>query len=327
VTVLTAGPPQQDEMAEFIRQHADRALRLPKDLEDARRLIAELKLDVLFYTDIGMDPTTYTLAFSRLAPVQCVTWGHPLTTGIDTIDYFISSELLESEDAEQHYTETLVRLPSLPIYYYRPSPPAPLKDRAYFGLSEASHLYACPQSLFKFHPEFDEILGGILRADPLGNIILIHGKSRHWDELLMKRFSATIPDVVDRIHFVPPQPREDFINLNAVVDVLLDPVHFGGGNTTYEGLAMGTPVVTLPSRFLRGRITLALYKQMGVLDCVAANAAEYVKLAVKLGTDAEYRASMRAKILAANEMLFENAEGVRELEQFFQQAVARARAR
>jgi predicted O-linked N-acetylglucosamine transferase (SPINDLY family) len=316
-----------DEVAEFIRQHADHAPQIPKDLHNARRLIADLKLDILFYTDIGMDPTTYTLAFSRLAPVQCVTWGHPSTTGIDTIDYFISSEHLESEDGEQHYTEKLVRLKSLPIYYYRPVPPSPLKDRAHFGLSETCHLYGCPQSLFKFHPEFDEILGGILREDPLGNLVLIHGKSRHWDELLMKRFSATIPDVVERIRFVPPQSREGFLNLNSVVDVLLDPVHFGGGNTTYEGLTVGTPVVTLPSRFLRGRITWALYKQIGVLDCVTASPAEYVKLAVKLGTDSDYRASIRSKILAAQESLFENANGVRELEQFFQQAVSRALSR
>jgi predicted O-linked N-acetylglucosamine transferase (SPINDLY family) len=243
------------------------------------------------------------------------------------MDYFVSSELLEGEEGKQHYTETLVRPKSLPIYYYRPLPPSPLKDRGYFGFDEGRHLYACPQSLFKFHPEFDEILGGILREDSLARLILLQGRSKRWDELLLKRFSATIPDVMDRIRFVPPQPREDFLNLNAVVDVLLDPIHFGGGNTSYEAFAVGTPVVTLPSRFLRGRITLALYKQMGVLDCVAANPAEYIKIAVKLGTDPDYRAMIHSKILAANAALYENLEGIRELEQFFQEAVARARSR
>jgi predicted O-linked N-acetylglucosamine transferase (SPINDLY family) len=326
VTVLSAGR-NHDGTVQFIRQHADRYVELPQDLEAARRVIAQQGLDVLFYTDIGMDPTAYSLAFSRLAPVQCVTWGHPSTTGINTIDYFLSSELLESDQAEQHYTETLVRLKSLPIYYYRPALPSPVKDRAYFGLDTAAHVYACPQSLFKFHPDFDEILGSVLRADPLATIVLIHGRSRHWDELLVKRFSRTIPDVLERIRFLPPQPRDDFLSLNAVADVLLDPVHFGGGNTTYEGLALGIPIVTLPSPLLRGRITLALYKQMGMLDCVVTNAAEYIKLAVKLGTDPDYRAMIRSKILAANEVLYENPKGVRELEQFFQHAVDRARSR
>jgi protein O-GlcNAc transferase len=326
ITVLSVGE-QHDEIAEFIRQHADRYLELPQDLQGIREVVALLGLDVLFYTDIGMDPTSYSLAFSRLAPVQCVTWGHPSTTGIDTIDYFLSSELLETDEAAQHYTETLVRLKSLPIHYYRPALPSPGKKREQFGLAEDCHLYGCPQSLFKLHPEFDEILGGILREDPLANIVLLQGRSRHWDERLLKRFGATIPDVVERIRFVPPQSREDFLSLSSVADVLLDPIHFGGGNTSYEGFTFGIPIVTLPSPFLRGRITLALYKQMGVLDCVVSNSAEYIKTAVKLGTDADYRAAIRSKILAANEVLYENLEGVRELEQFFQEAVARARAK
>ena len=109
-----------------------------------------------------MEPITYTLAFSRLAPVQCVTWGHPVTTGIPTIDYFISSEALESEESDQHYTERLVRLKTPAIYYYRPETPTSLKDRAAFGLPESGALYMCPQSLFKLHPSFDEILAGTL---------------------------------------------------------------------------------------------------------------------------------------------------------------------
>jgi predicted O-linked N-acetylglucosamine transferase (SPINDLY family) len=325
ITVLSIGH-HDDEVAGLLRRQAERYIELPENLEATRRIIADLGLDILFYTDIGMDSTAYSLAFSRLAPVQCVTWGHPSTTGIDTIDYFLSSDLLEAEDAAEHYTESLVRFKSLPIYYYRPALPSPLKERGHFGLTDNAHVYGCPQSLFKLHPEFDEILGGILREDPLAQVVLLHGWSRHWDELLRKRFSTTIPDVRERIRFVPPQSREDFLSLNAAADVLLDPIHFGGGNTSYEGLALGIPIVTLPSPFLRGRITLALYKQMEVLDCVAANPAEYIRIAVKLGTEPEYRALVRSKIVAANEALYENLEGVRELERFFQEAVARARS-
>ncbi len=82
-----------------------------------------------------MDPFTYTLALSRLAPVQCVTWGHPSTTGLETIDYYLSSELFETEDADQYYTEKLVRLKTIPAYSYRPTPPSPLKKRDQFGLA------------------------------------------------------------------------------------------------------------------------------------------------------------------------------------------------
>jgi predicted O-linked N-acetylglucosamine transferase (SPINDLY family) len=128
---------------------------------------------------------------------------------------------------------------------------------------------------------------------------------------------------MERVRFLPRLTPEAFLSLNSLADVLLDPIHFGGGNTTYEGLSVGTPVVTLPSRFLRGRITYALYQQMGMLDCVVNSPDEYVQLALKLGTDADYRQAMREKILAANGALYENMAGVHQMEQFLQQAVAR----
>ena len=66
---------------------------------------------------------TFFMAFARLAPVQCVTWGHPVTSGIPNIDYFISSTLLELPGAESQYTERLVTLENLPTYYYPPKRP------------------------------------------------------------------------------------------------------------------------------------------------------------------------------------------------------------
>jgi Flp pilus assembly protein TadD len=64
---------------------------------------------------------------------------------------------------------------------------------------------------------------------------------------------------------------------------------------------------------------------MSVPDCVARNPEEYIKIAVRLGSDPEYRAQIRAKILAANSVLFENPSGVRALEVFLRSAVAHAR--
>jgi predicted O-linked N-acetylglucosamine transferase (SPINDLY family) len=320
VTVLSVGR-HHDEIAQFLHERADRFLIVPFNLAAAREAIAGLGLDVLFYTDIGMDPMTYSLALTRLAPVQCVTWGHPVTTGIHTIDYFISSEDLETADGQSHYTEKLIHLPHLPIYYFRPGFSEPKKGRGDFGLPADRHLYSCLQSLFKLHPEFDAILAGILRTDPHGLLVFIRGQSQHWEELLRQRWAATMPDVADRVQFLSPQKYEDYQHLTAAADVHLDPIHFGGGNTSYEAVALGVPIVTMPSAFLRGRITYALYKQMGLLDCVAATPDHYVQLAVKLGTDAAYREKIRTRILAANSVLFEDLRGVRELEQFLREAV------
>src|SRR5207237_4862511 len=120
----------------------------PSILGAAREVVAEQRRAVLVYADLRMDRLAYTLAFPRLAPVQCVTWGHPVTSGIPTVDYFVSSTLFESEDADAHYTEKLVRLDSLPFYAYRPALPERFKARADLGLPTDMHIYACPQSLF-----------------------------------------------------------------------------------------------------------------------------------------------------------------------------------
>lgn len=81
-----------DEVAQSFRELADEFVELSTDLAQSREAITQRNLDVLVYPEIGMCPLTYFLAFSRLAPLQAVWWGHPDTTGIPTIDYFISSD-------------------------------------------------------------------------------------------------------------------------------------------------------------------------------------------------------------------------------------------
>lgn len=323
VSLISIGDPD-DAVARAIRRTVDNYVPASTQVSAVRQAIAAQNFDILYYPDIGIEPITYNLAHWRLAPIQCVTWGHPVTTGMSSVDYFISSDLFESHEADGHYTEKLVRMKTLTTFFYRPVLHGRRLDRSHFGLKDSEHVYACPQSSFKLHPDFDEVLGGILRADSAGVAVLLCGKHAHWDELLRSRFSTTIPDVLTRIRFVPQQDRLGYLNLLNVADVLLDPLHFGGGHSSLEGLALGTPIVTLPSAFLRGRLTWGMYQKMNVLDCVASTPQEYVEIAVKLGTDSAYRAHVRSRILAASDALFVDMEAVRELEQFFLSAITKA---
>ncbi len=324
VTVLSIGE-HHDELAGQIRKSADEYVVLPTTPKRAREIVAGCKLDVLFYADIGMDAWSYSLAFHRLARVQCVTWGHPVTTGIPNVDYFISSELLEPDDADGHYTENLVRLSGLPTYYYRPAAPAQSRDRASYGIPEGCHLYLCPQSLFKFHPEFDVLLKEILRRDPQGRLVLVEGIEPAWTQKLRERFRQNLGVAADRVQFLPRQVRDEFLNLMRLCDVMLDPLHFGGGNTTYEALAQGVPIVTFPSPYMRGRVTAACYKKMGLADCIAGSPREYVDLAVRLATEPDSRKCFSTRILAANHVLYEDRQSLDELEDFLEIAIERAR--
>jgi protein O-GlcNAc transferase len=319
VCSLFAPPLREDAVSKLIRAGSDRAVALPRNLGAAQRAIAELELDILFYQDIGMEPFTYFLAFSRLAPVQCVSFGHPDTTGIENMDYFVSNDRFETAEAAQHYSERLFLLRDLGslAYYYRPRAPEAMKRREDFGLPAGAHLYLCPQTLFKVHPEFDALLAGILRADPRGLVVLIRSKVSSWVELLAARFRKSMPDVAQRIVFVPAQDLGGFLSLLAVADVVLDTLHFNGMNSSLESFSVGTPIVTLPTALQRGRHTAGMYRKMDFTECVAAGPDDYVRIAVRLGTEEDYRRYARNEILRRNEVLFEDLRVVHEFERCF----------
>jgi hypothetical protein len=88
------------------------------------------------------------------------------------------------------------------------------------------------------------------------------------------------------------------------------------GNTSYEGLALGTPIVTLPGSYLRSRITLALYRKMQLMDCVADSSQQYIEVALRLATDTEYRQAISERIQTASHALYEDPSEVREFERF-----------
>ena len=81
--------------------------------------------------------------------MQCNSWGHPDTSGFPTLDYYLSSDLMEPPDGQDHYTERLVRLPNLSIYY-EPIDLQPVAlDRADLGLRSTATVYWCGQSLLQ----------------------------------------------------------------------------------------------------------------------------------------------------------------------------------
>jgi predicted O-linked N-acetylglucosamine transferase (SPINDLY family) len=239
------------------------------------------------------------------------------------MDYFISNDLYESADSPGHYSEQLFLLQGLPTlaYYYRPAAPAGRRKRSDFRLPDAGTLYLCPQTLFKLHPDFDPLLRGILERDSRGYIVLVRGQYAEWESALRERFTATLGTLAERVLFIDSVPFEDFLELLALADLMLDPPHFNGMNSSLEAFAVGLPIVTLPTRLQRGRHTRAMYLCMGITDCIAANDAAYVELAVRLGTDAAFNASMRARILERNHVLYENRTVVAEFERFFMTAL------
>lgn len=302
LTIVQVGQ-ANDPLAQRFATTADRFINLPRDLQAAMERLAGLELDLLVHTDVGMDALTQTLAFSRFAPIQIATWGHPDTTGSQTMDYFLSSEGLETLDGQQHYTERLFKLPSLGICYEQPQV-GRILSRSELGLSETANLYGCPQTLFKLHPEFDNILARILEMDPQGQLVLLEGRLPEWTHRLQRRLRRSLPNADLRVKFLPNLPREKFLSLLHQIDVLLDPIHFGGGNSSLEALAMGTPIVTMQGDFLRSRLTSALLADIGLDELIVDNQESYSQLAVRIAGDVTYRQSLVQRIVNSAGRLF-----------------------
>jgi len=305
--------PHADPWACAIQDRADGYCVLPLELDTVRRAIADAQLDVLIFADLGMHPLTYFLAFSRLAPLQLTTWGHPVTSGIGTVDAYISSRALETDGAEARYSERLVRLPGYFMPRYQKTELGePHRSRADLGLSSDKHLYCCPQSLFKLHPDFDMALRAVLERDDRAELVLLE-TSRGMGEALRLRFQRSLGSAAHRVRFLPPMAQRDFHHLLAAADVVLDPFHFGGCNSTCEALALGVPVVTLPGTWLAGRFTAALYAEMDLGECTASSPQDYVERALRLACDADRRRQVSASILERNDRLFQRPDAARAL--------------
>jgi protein O-GlcNAc transferase len=284
---------------------------------------------VLLYPEVGIDPIAGRLAAQRLAPVQCVAWGQPETTGMPTLDYFLSSDLMEPADGETHYTEKLVRLPHLGLCYVPEALPTARLDRAALGLAPGVPVYWSGQALYKYRPIYDTVFPRIAAAvSPCQFVFIAFAKSRAvtaaFRERLGAAFAAFGMDADQYCVILPPMSPEHFVAAAGAADVVLDTPGWSGGKSTLDCLAQDPAIVTLPGRFMRGRHTDAILRRIGCEATIAGSLDEYVAIAARLGLDAEWRAEVRQAVARGKADAFGDMAYVRALEDFLVGAVARA---
>src|SRR5439155_1894618 len=88
-----------------------------------------------------------------------------------------------------------------------------------------------------------------------------------------------------------------------------------------DAIACGLPVVTLPGRFMRSRMTCGFLQMMGLTETIAKTEEDYISIAVKLGLDAEFRKAIKDKTRARRGDLYSNKTCVRALEDFYREAI------
>ena len=189
-------------------------------------------LDILVYPELGMDPKLFALAAMRLAPTQCMAWGHPVTSGHANIDAFISCADMEPADAALHYNEALLLLPGIGTNY-----PAPqienaairLKTRVDYGIPSDRVCALYPQSLFKIHPDCDALAARVLAENPDLHLVMFAGRSAHQQRVVMARIAraceASGQDFAARVTVLQNQGIDDYRRVNQLCDFMLDTLH------------------------------------------------------------------------------------------------------
>lgn len=302
IVLYHVGHVEDDETA-LARSLADvwRDARTLSNIDRCVSALAEDVPDVIFYPEIGMDPVSLGLAARRLAPLQAASWGHPITTGLPTIDLYFSGENIDSARASSHYRETLVRLPgtgccTTPIGLT----PERLPELEAELCLRRGAIFLIAQRAMKFDPADDALYARIAAAAGESTFILLSDPRYPWAtdriiDRLAHSFRSHGLDPVRHLLVLPWLSREQFYGLLDVCDVYLDCPSFSGYTTAWQAVHRGLPVVTQDGEFLRQRLAAGLLRKLGLTDTIATSVDEYIAIAVQLAEECKNAGLRRAR--------------------------------
>lgn len=320
--------PARDAETDFARSHAQHYEDRPATLAGWVAAIQNARLDALIYPEVGMDRLTAQLAALRLAPVQMASWGHPETTGMPTIDAYLSAEGLEPVDSEDNYAEKLIRLPNLGVYVDPLAPATRDPNLKLLGLPKNEPLLLCAGTAFKYSPGYDwiwvEIAKGLERQRN-GRLVFFAGSSSMSLMLVnrLRRVFAESGIAFDaRACVIPVLDRPRFFGLLGQAALMLDTPGFSGFNTALQAIECGLPVLAYEGEFMRGRLASSLMRRMHLPELIASIPTEYVQRAIELAGDKRRLKRLRAEIAERRGILFRDLAPVRFLSDVLAQEIA-----
>lgn len=304
----------------------DRFVHGDRSVEEIARIVREDRLHALIFPEVGMDWKTICLAALRLAPLQLAGAGHPQTTGLDSIDFFLSSQQMEPPDASLHYTEQLALLPNLSSCNYPPPFLEKPLSRESLGLPRKGTLFFCPQSLFKYLPQYDDIYARIAEGVPDAKFLFIRheisqGVTACFKDRIRKHFKQRGLDPVRHLVFLPRLSGIGFGNICGACDIFLDSLGWSGNNTSLEAIWRGVPIITVPGTMMRGRHAAANLAMAGHSATVCSSVEEYVRMAIDLANSPDRRKQLARELRLKRGGAFGDLECVRGLEELLEREI------
>jgi protein O-GlcNAc transferase len=316
---------QRDQETEVAAKLCSRFVHRALPLEGWRDEILADAPHVLIYPGLLMDELSLQLAAQRLAPVQCNSLGHPETSGLPMVDYFLSSDMMEPLDAAKHYTECLVRLPNLSIYYEPLATSRTAITRSELGVKPDAIVFWCGQSLYKYHPQYDFVFAKIAKF--VGNcqfVFIKHAKEAAVADLFRRRLDSVFSEwgltASDHCLFIESLTTDRYVAAMGACDLFLDSIEWSGFNSTMESLVHDLPVVTLRGALMRGRHSTAILNRIGVEETVADSTDEYVSIATKLAANSGERKRISLEINRNKHRVYRDRDCIARLEDFIENA-------
>ncbi len=307
---------QSDAVTQQIRSRAAHFSHAPFDVGALAKAIHGSHLDVLIYLDLGLHPHAQVLAGLRLAPVQCTTFGHPVTSGLSSIDYFLSADSAEPAEADSHYRERLIRLPRFAVNYARPDVPR-LRLPAVLANHPRPFIF-CPQPIFKLLPHFDRLITRIARELPGCRIAFMQSMWPTANSAFLARISAALKtasvDAGRTLVMLPIMPYDEYLGTLQAADVVLDSSGFSGGNSSFDAINVGAAIVTHRGTMLRARQTAALLDIVGLGEFASGRDEDYVASSIAIASDETMRREARERMRVGSKAVFDDDGAVRGLE-------------
>jgi FkbM family methyltransferase len=280
---LYADLPRADPMTQQFQKCADvwcNVTAWPDEQLAAR--IEEDRIDILVDLALHTGGNRLLVFARKPAPVQVTFAGYPGTTGLRAIDYRLTDPYLDPPGLHDDcYSEESYRLPHT-FWCFDPQTEEPAVGPLP-ALEKAFVTFGCLNNFCKINDDVLRLWARVLSAVPKSRLLLLAKGGSHRQRTI--DFLADHGIGPERVDFVSPKPRPEYLALYNRVDLGLDTFPYNGHTTSLDSFWMGVPVITLVGKTVVGRAGLSQLTNLGLEELATITPEDFVRVAANWAND------------------------------------------